>query len=630
MAQALSQKAWLLAWLFRAILALFIVSGADVPDEWWQSTEVAEHVVFGKGELTWEWRDGLRSYTYPLPFIAVFKLFQFLGIDKVAPSLLYYAPRLMAATVCFLVDRAAANVAWKYIYPRERAFALTLMLTLASWFTGFVGVRTQSNVVEALMLLWALEVDSFVAFVLCCGLGCALRVTFAIPAVVLFVHRIYDRCFVVEPGVAATGLLPSHTTKKAKTGTTGSNRATKGKVSDDDDDDDEEEEEQGGIDGDGQKRNNKRNLDHLIGLKPRNECDDDESLFVSLAKHLGVTAVAAGLTLFGIAAIDRIFYGRWLCSPLNFLTFNVVSGLSKLFGTHPAHWYFSSALPLMFFTYIPIIGFGIKHLMASVPPTAYSHKANADENAKRTTRFAIRLMQIVGVSSVAMSFLGHKEMRFLFFTVPLAALVAAACWSTDPTLWRQRKRWTTFHVLVNVLVLLFFGLLWQQAPLSVASHLRRAAYENPAQSQRSFHALTHCFALPGESFFHGAVSEFVHNTCPVVLAETANTQEQNHPRYSIVQPTASDTFLESPLEFVEYIYEGRAPASPQFQRRMDLCCERRGRQMPDRLVIYDVHHEVLRPFLERNYFAKRKSFFHTWFPLENYQGKWMILFERQA
>lgn len=634
---------WLLLWLFRVALALFVVQGADVPDEWWQSTEVAYSVVFGEQQLTWEWWDvnALRSYTYPLPFIVLFWLLRVTGLDAAMPSLLYLLPRIMAATVCHLVDRATANVAFKRIFPRERAMALGLLLSCASWFVGFVGVRTQSNVVEALLLLWALEVDSFVAFILCCGLGCALRITFAVPALVLFAFQIWDRCVVgTVDGRSATELLPDKEPK--------SRHQVHNDSEDEDDDDDKK-----------RKKAKAHGLDAIFGLHPRRRYspggkggseDEEDAVLPVLLRHLFVTALAVLLTLGAVAAIDRVFYGRWVCAPLNFLVFNVVSGLSKLFGTHPVHWYVTSALPVMFLTLTPMIAVGWrKGVLDAEPPSAFAHRTNAAENTKRTRAFVKRLLVVVGASTAAMSALGHKEMRFLFFTVPLAVLVAAAAWANDPDLWRRRKRWTAAHVLVNTLVLVFFGVFWQEAPLSVAAYLRsEARREDNSKGAKSLHALTHCFALPGRSFFHRAVGDFVHNACPVVMA-AQNEREAGHPRYGVVQPTANDCFLESPLEFVEYVYEGKPPASQRFQRRMDTCgeCQRNSRassavkntdknggaadarsSMPDRLVLYDVHEQVLRPFLERNFYAKKKTFFHTWVPLEDYHGKSMVLYER--
>ena len=64
--------------LFRLLNAL-LVQTYYVPDEYWQSVEVAHNAAFGYGYLTWEWRLGIRSYVYPLIFAAAYR---FLGIFR--------------------------------------------------------------------------------------------------------------------------------------------------------------------------------------------------------------------------------------------------------------------------------------------------------------------------------------------------------------------------------------------------------------------------------------------------------------------------------------------------------------------------------------------------------------------
>ncbi|KAL1467204.1 hypothetical protein MTO96_042333, partial [Rhipicephalus appendiculatus] len=43
----------------------FFVRTAFVPDEYWQSLEVAHKFVFGYGYQTWEWKYAIRSSVYP-------------------------------------------------------------------------------------------------------------------------------------------------------------------------------------------------------------------------------------------------------------------------------------------------------------------------------------------------------------------------------------------------------------------------------------------------------------------------------------------------------------------------------------------------------------------------------------
>ncbi|KAJ2517790.1 glycosylphosphatidylinositol anchor biosynthesis [Coemansia sp. RSA 1939] len=72
--------------LFLTLLALrlanvYAVQTFTHPDETWQSLEVAHHVVFGYGFLTWEWRHALRGFAHPLLFAAVYKILAFLHLD---------------------------------------------------------------------------------------------------------------------------------------------------------------------------------------------------------------------------------------------------------------------------------------------------------------------------------------------------------------------------------------------------------------------------------------------------------------------------------------------------------------------------------------------------------------------
>lgn len=66
--------------LFRIVNALTIRTYFQ-PDEYWQSLEVANVLVYDYGYLTWEWRYGLRSILHPLLFAGVFYLNKVLGVD---------------------------------------------------------------------------------------------------------------------------------------------------------------------------------------------------------------------------------------------------------------------------------------------------------------------------------------------------------------------------------------------------------------------------------------------------------------------------------------------------------------------------------------------------------------------
>lgn len=52
----------------------FAFSTNFVPDEFWQSTEVAYYLTHKRGHLTWEWHEGIRSYLVPSCIAAFYTL----------------------------------------------------------------------------------------------------------------------------------------------------------------------------------------------------------------------------------------------------------------------------------------------------------------------------------------------------------------------------------------------------------------------------------------------------------------------------------------------------------------------------------------------------------------------------
>ena len=91
-------KLLILLIVFRACNAM-LCRTLYVPDEHWQSLEVAYHMVFQypflilclirdsllnyhtKGYLSWEWDKAIRGYTHPLLFAVIYKVFELTSLD---------------------------------------------------------------------------------------------------------------------------------------------------------------------------------------------------------------------------------------------------------------------------------------------------------------------------------------------------------------------------------------------------------------------------------------------------------------------------------------------------------------------------------------------------------------------
>lgn len=67
--------------LFVRLLSVFLVQTWYVPDEYWQTLEVAHNQAFGYGALTWEWQKGIRSYLYPSIVAILYTVLKYTGLD---------------------------------------------------------------------------------------------------------------------------------------------------------------------------------------------------------------------------------------------------------------------------------------------------------------------------------------------------------------------------------------------------------------------------------------------------------------------------------------------------------------------------------------------------------------------
>ncbi|XP_045863329.1 GPI mannosyltransferase 3 isoform X2 [Meles meles] len=126
----------------------FIVQTSFVPDEYWQSLEVAHHMVFNYGYLTWEWTERLRGYTYPLIFASIYKILHLLGKDSV--QLLIWIPRLAQALLSAIADIRLYSL-MKQLENQQMA-----KWVLCSWFTWYCCTRTLTNTMETVLTIIAL------------------------------------------------------------------------------------------------------------------------------------------------------------------------------------------------------------------------------------------------------------------------------------------------------------------------------------------------------------------------------------------------------------------------------------------------------------------------------------------
>ena len=177
----------------RSFMAL-ISWGYFVPDETWQSVEVAHKLVFKQGYLTWEWNQGLRSYLHPVMFAVPMKILQLLQWDS--PFLVVLIPKLVQAVISALSDTCAMKFYQTTFGSFLDSRKCYMALYSSNWFMLYASSRTLINSLETCLSTIALSlyVQHNVNYVLWISISFMMRPTTAIFWIpMVFTDVIYQR-----------------------------------------------------------------------------------------------------------------------------------------------------------------------------------------------------------------------------------------------------------------------------------------------------------------------------------------------------------------------------------------------------------------------------------------------------
>ncbi|CAJ1035929.1 Alg9-like mannosyltransferase family, putative [Leishmania lindenbergi] len=497
------------SWRVLAVLLLYRIAlcltlrTAESPDEWWQSEEVAYHMVFGHGHLTWEWHELIRSYVFPAIFACPLFVLKWTGTDTAMT--VWAANRCVQAVIFFAQDctmlalaqrlddlrcgldlstsgrgagsfspSSAPSSSTKTAGGIPTIASTTLAMLVVEWFLNNTGVRGYSNVAESLFFLLSLYQARYSTFLLCAGAACAVRATAAIAVLPVFMVHIFRLCR--RKGIAR-------------------------------------------------------------GL--------------AVVAPLTVSALASVSA--AVCLVDYVFYDRLVFTPYRFLKVNVLMGVSKYFGVHPPYWYFvvlpAMAAPFAFFlAWAPVcwkrmqVAEG-RHVSGS---TRYADHTLLTCTSSRTLRQEIKRWVFVGVLSLMLySLVDHKEMRFVYFLLPIllvlsSVVVVDLCTSSlsaqknSPSV--QSVRWSlvvpsaatvrrlfTLCWVANVAltIVLLYG--YRRGSPTLWRKIRDADWHF-----RHLEVLTHCYATPGFAQLHGKVDRLELVDCPVKLDPVLGVREVTH------------------------------------------------------------------------------------------------------
>ncbi|MCJ1463010.1 glycosylphosphatidylinositol anchor biosynthesis [Pseudocyphellaria aurata] len=228
------------------------------------------------------------------------------------------------------------------------------------------------------------------------------------------------------------------------------------------------------------------------------------------------------LTLLSSALIDRLYYQQWTFPPLRFLHFNIAQSLAVFYGRNDWHYYLSQGYPLLLTTYLPFAVVGL-----------YQSLSALESSSPRSTTSALTpiIKRQLALTSllvpVTLSFISHKEVRFIYPLLPLLHLLAAPPITSyffpsssphRPNAGRRRHFLLPLILLVNLTIAMWATTSHQPAPLSVLTYLR-AQYTThhlsqpppssllpPAPSTMTVGFLTPCHSTPWRSHLvHGGI-----------------------------------------------------------------------------------------------------------------------------
>lgn len=158
------------------LISVFVVQTVHVPDEYWQSLEVAHRLAFGYGYLTWEWIAKVRSYMYPFFISIVYKILSAMSLDYVLA--LTMLPRILQAII---------SAYGEYRFYEWTKNKWTMYSLCINWYWYYCATRTLINTTETACTMIALSIFPWrdsnvrgVRYLWIVGFLCMIRPTAAI------------------------------------------------------------------------------------------------------------------------------------------------------------------------------------------------------------------------------------------------------------------------------------------------------------------------------------------------------------------------------------------------------------------------------------------------------------------
>ncbi|KAI9701308.1 MAG: glycosylphosphatidylinositol anchor biosynthesis [Bogoriella megaspora] len=427
---------WLLI-CFRVANALSL-STFFQPDEYFQSLEPAWAMVFGPESgtwKTWEWHYQLRSSLHPVLFAIAYHLASILSyaVDLSPPlnaELLVATPKVIQGVIAAFMDYYTWKLSERIHGHGSPAAWAALTLTVISPWQWFASTRTLSNNLETTLTIIALYLWPW-----------------------QWTSAKLDQDAVDQDG------LRMH----QETGARGRSWSELTKI---------------------------RCAVLLAGLaciiRPTNgiiwSIAGATTLFKASSKEKSILlreAILCGSTILALEGlVDRWFYQKWTFPPVRLMYFNIARHLSVFYGTNRLDYYFTEGLPLLLTTALPFALAGVwrsiwtrRGLPPNLPGSQASKIQIADSSTRTLTLAACALL-------VSLSLLAHKEVRFIYPTLPILHVLASedfgSFFDSFPAPRYGWRKLILFLMLgINIGIAIYASFIHQRGVVDVVTFLRR-------------------------------------------------------------------------------------------------------------------------------------------------------------
>ncbi|KAI4596272.1 glycosylphosphatidylinositol anchor biosynthesis [Pestalotiopsis sp. 9143b] len=403
------------------------------PDEYFQALEPAWQLVFGPDSgawMTWEWQYRLRSSLHPgifaLSYAAVANYLSTISLPgHYRAFALLAAPKVVQAGLAALTDWFAWRLAEK-LFGRNTATAWSvLLMSVANPWQWYCSTRTFSNCFEATLTIAALHYFPWELL----GLDKSTKNDDGDAEVFQKTGSVNSLRLSIVFAAFAILLRPTNAFIWAAVGTLALTRLT------------------------------------MDGRSPFTT----KTVLVLMREALLCGSFALGLSLLA----DKQYFGEWTFPPLNWLNFNIAQSLAIFYGQNDWHYYLSQGITLSCTTLSPFAVMGL----LSFQETATS--SIVAKNAFKALSFAV----LITISTL--SFIVHKEVRFIYPLLPLLHILAAPYITSFfiipqvdgiPTsrgaVGIQRKPLLVLGLLVNLVIATYLSYFHSAGPILVMDELR--------------------------------------------------------------------------------------------------------------------------------------------------------------